>query len=1107
MRLLVAFAALSLLLAGGVFVGPFFVDWNAYREDLARHVRAEVGVDPVILGNMDVVLAPRPVLRAQNVRLIAAGTDRRKDLARLPRLVAELDPWALLAGDLRLRALTLERPVVTIDRGALGGSAGQLPWQALVGHLVADNPAAVGLGNLTVRQGRLKPAGDGDGAAPLDQIDLTLRHDPATGVRRLKAQANYRKLTLRLSAAASPSGGGTALTFETGIVDTGVTVSGNGVLTRAPAAASRFQVTAEVTNAQRASRMLANAGLNPLGDGVFGAVPVRLTGAVVIADEGLTLEDATLAADGLRATGGLVWSGGAGAGWRGNLTVNRLNLDGVMAHVPAVAANWRENLAHVVAAFPVPTGGPPGSLQIAAAAVTVGGRPLRDVSGRLTLGDGRLGLADLRVMMPGDTLVTGDATVRGVGDGRRVEGTVKVVSGGLRDALAWLGVAPESLTAGRLRSGSTRAEFVLTPAALTLREWSFAFDATQGNGGLTLLLRPRPSFGLSLAVDQLSLDHYAGASDRLTTLGAALLGEGTAPGKQALATLRGFDANLDLRLGALVSGLRTWRDLRLRLGVKDGQVALKTLRVEDVVGVDVRVRGDIDLNQTAPLLSLDFVGGSARLDRLAGYLGESWRRPLRQIGAARVRGRITGAAAAATLETAFEGIGGRAKLTAPVDLTAGLLRGPGSIEIEHPEVATLVGLWNDAWPLAKRSVGPGRLAVRLTPRDDDRHDLRLDLRAGEMTMALAGTMGRLRQLWPLDLTFDIRHPRALGLVRQVTENWWPRGEDIGRLALGGRFSGDNTVFQVSGLSLTAGASVLTGAINYAEGARPRVDAQLTASQLTPVEWLPAAGIAALWPARDRLNRWLTAVDGDLTLAVTDLAVGGATGGTSWHDALLEADLSEGVLTVRRARARREAGLVNLSGTLTGGALPTLAVTLAAEDFNLRGVRLNEDFILRAGRGEGRALLRSVGETFDEMLVNLSGSGDFALTEAILAGIDLTALSVAATPPRRAADFVRDAQRLLSTGTSRFNRAAGSFAVKDGVVQSSDIEITGPAALARVAMAVNLPADEVDLKCRLRLRSPADAPVFGLRLSGPIDNPRRILDVNELRDFVTIGAVN
>ena len=37
-----------------------FVDWNAYREDLARHVRAEVEVDPVILGNMYVVLA-RPV--------------------------------------------------------------------------------------------------------------------------------------------------------------------------------------------------------------------------------------------------------------------------------------------------------------------------------------------------------------------------------------------------------------------------------------------------------------------------------------------------------------------------------------------------------------------------------------------------------------------------------------------------------------------------------------------------------------------------------------------------------------------------------------------------------------------------------------------------------------------------------------------------------------------------------------------------------------------------------------------------------------------------------------------------------------------------------------
>ena len=197
-------------------------------------------------------------------------------------------------------------------------------------------------------------------------------------------------------------------------------------------------------------------------------------------------------------------------------------------------------------------------------------------------------------------------------------------------------------------------------------------------------------------------------------------------------------------------------------------MALKTLRVKDVVGVDVRVRGDIDLNQTAPLLSLDFVGGGARLDRLAGYLGEL-AAALRQIGAARVRGRITGAAVAATLETALEGIGGLAKLTAPVDLTAGLYGVPGQSN-EHPEVAT-GGPLDDAWPLAKRSVGPGRLAVRLTPRDDDRHDLRL-LRAGEMTIALA-TMSRLRQLWPLDLA-DIRHPRALGLVRQVTENWWPR---------------------------------------------------------------------------------------------------------------------------------------------------------------------------------------------------------------------------------------------------------------------------------------------------------------------------------------------
>ena len=174
MRLLVAFVALIVLLAGGVFIGPSFVDWNAYREDLARHVRAEVGVDPVILGNMDLALAPRPVLRAQNVRLIAPGTDRREDLARLPRLTAELNPWALLAGDLRLHAVTLERPVVTVDRDALGADGGAVPWRALVARLIADDATGAGLGNLTVRQGRLK-----FGAAPTRRRPGANRPHPA----------------------------------------------------------------------------------------------------------------------------------------------------------------------------------------------------------------------------------------------------------------------------------------------------------------------------------------------------------------------------------------------------------------------------------------------------------------------------------------------------------------------------------------------------------------------------------------------------------------------------------------------------------------------------------------------------------------------------------------------------------------------------------------------------------------------------------------------------------------------------------------------------------------------------------------------------------------
>ena len=298
---------------------------------------------------------------------------------------------------------------------------------------------------------------------------------------------------------------------------------------------------------------------------------------------------------------------------------------------------------------------------------------------------------------------------------------------------------------------------MLTPTALTLREWSFAFDATKGNGGLTLLLRPRPSLASAWRLINCPSTTTPAPATVLRKW-ARLWSARAGAGNQALTTLRGFDANLDLRLGALVSGTRTWRDLRLLLGVKDGQLDLKTLRVDDVAGADLRVTGGIDLNQPVPLLSLAFAGGGARMDRLASYLGEGWRRPLRQLGATRVSGRVSGAAAAADLEAEVAAMGGRAKLSAPVDLIAGLLRGPAVMEIEHPEVATLVGLWDSESALAKRSIGPGLLRGRLTPRRDERQDLDLDLRAGEMAMIVSGTAGRLRQPWPLDLAFDIRHP-------------------------------------------------------------------------------------------------------------------------------------------------------------------------------------------------------------------------------------------------------------------------------------------------------------------------------------------------------------
>ena len=73
-RIYIAIGLIAILLMGGAFVVPWFIDWNAYKPRMEQMAAEALGVEVEIAGDMDFTLLPQPRLHFENAG--AAGRGR-----------------------------------------------------------------------------------------------------------------------------------------------------------------------------------------------------------------------------------------------------------------------------------------------------------------------------------------------------------------------------------------------------------------------------------------------------------------------------------------------------------------------------------------------------------------------------------------------------------------------------------------------------------------------------------------------------------------------------------------------------------------------------------------------------------------------------------------------------------------------------------------------------------------------------------------------------------------------------------------------------------------------------------------------------------------------
>jgi hypothetical protein len=154
-NVLTIIAVVLVAVMSAALVAPMLIDWSAHRAEIEARLHAITGANVSLTGPVEVRLLPTPYLALGAGSLSAPGPDGPKlsfDSARLELALIELT-----SGHIRFSDISLDKPVLTIVRGADG--APRLPALPLA------RLRSTGVDRLIVRDGRVLVAGVANGPA------------------------------------------------------------------------------------------------------------------------------------------------------------------------------------------------------------------------------------------------------------------------------------------------------------------------------------------------------------------------------------------------------------------------------------------------------------------------------------------------------------------------------------------------------------------------------------------------------------------------------------------------------------------------------------------------------------------------------------------------------------------------------------------------------------------------------------------------------------------------------------------------------------------------------------------------------------------------------
>jgi uncharacterized protein involved in outer membrane biogenesis len=1088
-KLLIGLAAVGVLLIAAILIAPSFVDWNAHKQKIASMVRDATGRELTIRGNIDVTILPSPALRVEDVRLSSIAGAVSPEMVRLPEARISVAVGPLLEGRIAT-VVTLVRPTVNLEKLQDGrvnwdlGSGQDKPAteQGDAGKSTSGIPLDVKLDSFRIVNGAISYY---DATTALlqrvENLNSEISFDSLNGPFRINGKATVRGIPLALQASTGTVKPGAPLfvTAEASTSDGGSTARLNGSVSErdgGPALDGELEVSSKSVAA------LLDSTLRVAAPGVF-AQPLTLRGSVAGSGKSVSLNAAEIEFGDARATGDFAVVFGNVPQIIATIRTGNLNLDAFLdgdrlagdavagaaaartnAAVPKSATDPQaKDVADADLALPANLD---ASLTVDADIIQYNGALVRDLALKASLKGGHGTIEGFSAILPGNSSfdIKGDA--KGVDGKTDLNLQLSSQSDNLREMLEWLGVDISSVPADRLRRFSMSAAVTGSPRNIVAKDINVQLDASKLSGGLALVLRDRPAFGLRLVVDRVNIDAYLPHKDGpiqaapASSPAAADTQEVTPSGPlgglaDALRVLESFDANIDATIKSLTVARTPATNIRADVTVLNGGLEIRHAGLGDFAGLRGSVKGKLDRSKGQPSVDAEYTVEIADQARFARFLDNPTLMRHQGKGRLASAGKLVGNLDRLVVNSRIEGLG----VTADVDgaLTA-LLNAPA-----------------------------------------------------------------------FKLAASVRAPELVQLVRLAAESYSPAAGKLGPVDLSFQLEGSQTQIKADSISGHAGPVTLRGsAALQLDEPRPKLRAALSTSEVSLDLFLPledrrrsdGAGNYRILPAAATATpaavspRWspdpidLSALDAFDAEVDVDMAVL-AKDPYRLKESKLRLRVDEGKLSLERFHANFSTGTVTVTGALAAEQRK-VAGSLNA---NLDGVDISDlvealrNYQVRLGpvrfgtkmRGPVTmtAALSTLGGSEREIVSGLTGSGritgqlradmssDSRQVSAV-AGLAGSLLGNKVKEIRGITDAVQGTDLMISAfdGPATLN---GDISVERGVVTTRNLVLVGRSGRALTAGTANLPGWTLDSVTDVTLGQDSD-PYLSVQAAGALDDP-------------------